>query len=141
MTANATVSTGRRRLALYVAVTSLVIVGLAIVTAKPRTSIPQELTLVLRKGEFDVPAGPGTQPAASPIAAGIPVSVFFKSKDYVYVVQHRETGRTVVVLPASESRLQMTLPEGRSEFEIVQGCGRFFDSHRTSLTLMGTLPR
>lgn len=141
MTASALVSTGHQRLAFYVAVASLVVVGLAIVAAKPHPSIPHELTLVLREGEFDVPADAGPDQIASPIAADIPVMLLFRSEDYVYVVQHRETRRTVVVLPASESRLQITLPQGRSEFEIVQGCGRFSDSHRRSLKLMGIQSR
>lgn len=58
-----------------------------------------------------------------------PLRIRIASRDFVYTVAQEELQYAVVVLPRSESSMDVSLPAGIWTLRIVQGCGRFSPEH------------
>lgn len=121
--------------AVLVSVACIATVGVMISVGTPSENAARTLSVSIREGQFVAEPG-ATLPEVAQVAAGKPVEVKIRSLDYVYAVQHNADGKSVVVLPRAESRVFVTFRKGPSRLSIVQGCGRLFGSHRTSIDIL-----
>ena len=126
-----------RQAAVIAATLSLLITAYSVNRTGQSASVPRAMTILLRDGEFALPDDSESVEATHNLAAQTTVELLFRSADYVYVVKHRQSDRSVIILPTAEAVMSVELPVGSSHLDIVQGCGQFSDPHRTSMILVG----